>query len=144
VTFRAVNTDATTDDFEFAALNETPNYRAALIQEFGPSLKGGVIEIGAGIGQVTDLLHQLPQISRLLSMEPDAHFASTFRQIHPNTEFIEGTIEDVPPGEDWDGILSINVMEHIQDDAAELSRYATLLSARRGALCLFVAPPPRK
>jgi SAM-dependent methyltransferase len=138
----APNANATTEDFEFDALNETPNYRAALIKEFGPSLHGNVIEIGAGIGQVTGLLRQLPQISRILSIEPDAAFAARFRQAHPDTELIEGTIEQAPRGVAWDGILSINVLEHIQNDEEELAKYARCLSARHGMLCLFVPARP--
>jgi SAM-dependent methyltransferase len=138
----APNAAATTADFEFAALDKARHYRHALIQEFRKSLGGSVIEIGAGIGQMTGLLRQLPQISRLVSIEPDATFAARFRQNHPGSELIEGTIEEAPAGIDWDAILSINVLEHIQDDQAELARYAKLLAVRRGALCLFVPARP--
>jgi len=138
----APNAAATTDDFEFAALNEARNYREALIKEFGPSLRGDVIEIGAGIGQITGLLRQLPQISRLLSIEPDPAFSTRFRAAHPDADLIEGTIEQAPEGADWDGILSINVLEHIEADEPELARYAAALSVRRGALCLFVPARP--
>ena len=136
------NATATTEDFEFAALAEAVNYPRALIKEFEPSLRGDVIEIGAGIGQVTGLLRQLPQISRLLSIEPHPPFAARFRDTHPGAELIEGTIEQAPPGAAWDGILSINVLEHIQADEADLAAYARLLSARRGRLCLFVPARP--
>ena len=136
------NATAATEDFEFAALQEARNYREALIDEFGPSLRGNVIEIGAGIGQVTDLLLRLPQITRLTSIEPDADFASAFRSAHPAAELIEGTIHQTPPAIDWDGILSINVLEHIQADQAELAAYARLLAARQGRLCLLVPAGP--
>jgi len=136
------NANANTADFEFAALNEARNYREALIKEFGASLRGNVIEIGAGIGQITGLLRELPQISRLVSIEPDAAFTARFRAAHPEVELIEGTIEQAPAGVDWDGILSINVLEHIEADEAELGRYARALSARHGALCLFVPARP--
>lgn len=137
----APNSAATNPDFEFDALNEARNYREALIKEFGPSLRGNVIEIGAGIGQISGLLRELPQISRLVSIEPDAGFAARFRTAHPEAELIEGTIEQAPAGE-WEGILSINVLEHIQDDEGELGRYAGLLSGHRGVLCLFVPACP--
>ena len=41
-------------NFEFSALSEARNYRAALIKEFAPVLTGNVLEVGAGIGQITD------------------------------------------------------------------------------------------
>jgi len=136
------NAAAATEDFEFAALNEARNYREALIGEFGPSLRGQVIEIGAGIGQITELLLKLPQITRLLSIEPDNLFAARFRAAHPHAELIEGTIEQVPAGGDWAGILSINVLEHIHEDEAELANYSKILSACKGTLCLFVPARP--
>ena len=92
------NAAAATEDFEFAALNEARNYREALIKEFGPALRGEIIEIGAGIGQITTHLRELPQITRLLSIEPDAGFAAKFREAHPAGELIEGTIESAPAG----------------------------------------------
>ncbi len=136
------NASADTEDFEFAALNEARNYRQALIREFGPSLRGNVVEIGAGIGQITELLRGQPQITRLLSIEPDAAFAARFRAAYPDAELVEGTIEQAPAGVAWDGILSINVLEHIQEDQAELARYARLLAQQNGALCLFVPARP--
>ncbi len=138
----APNATATSADFEFAALSEAVNYPKALIKEFGPSLHGEVIEIGAGIGQMTGLLLELPQISRLVSIEPDPVFAGHFRAAYPGAEFIEGTIEQAPADARWDGILSINVLEHIQADEAELAAYANFLSARQGVLCLFVPARP--
>ncbi|MGD0743611.1 MAG: hypothetical protein ABSA45_00500, partial [Verrucomicrobiota bacterium] len=38
----------------------------------------------------------------------------------------------------WNGILSINVLEHIREDEDELARYSALLKRKRGTLCLFV------
>ena len=138
----APNAAATTEDFEFDALEATPNYRNALIQEFRSALRGNVLEVGAGIGQLTSLLRQLPQISRILSVEPHSPFAARFREKHPAAELVEGTVEQTPSGTDWDAILSVNVLEHIHADELELARYASLLSARHGALCLFVPARP--
>jgi len=135
------NAAAATEDFEFLALSEARNYPRALVREFGPTLRGSVIEIGAGIGQMTALIKPLPAISRLLSMEPHAPFAARFRTEHPDVELIEGTIAGAPPT-GWDAIVSINVMEHIQADEAELAAYRALLAPKRGALCLFVPAGP--
>ena len=138
----APNAAANTEDLEFAAPDATRNYRDALIEEFRPALRGNVLEVGAGIGQITALLRQLPDISRLLSIEPHAPFAARFRDTHPGVEIIEGTVEQTPAGTEWDAIFSVNVLEHIQADEIELTRYAKLLSPRRGALCLFVPARP--
>jgi len=136
------NAAAATEDFEFLALSEARNYPRALVNEFEQALRGSVIEIGAGIGQMTTLIKPLPGISRLLSIEPHAAFAARFRQAHPELELIEGTIANAPAGEGWDGIVSINVLEHIQADEAELAAYRKLLAPKHGALCLFVPAGP--
>jgi 2-polyprenyl-3-methyl-5-hydroxy-6-metoxy-1,4-benzoquinol methylase len=134
--------ETATGDFEFAALNEAHQYRAALVQEFSPHLQGNVLEIGAGIGQITTLLAGLPKIGRLVCVEPNPSFCHAFRETLPDQTLIEGTIAHVPPGEPWNCVLSINVLEHIRDDEPELTTYRKLLSAGRGRVCLFVPARP--
>ena len=136
------NAGAASEDFEFEALQEAGNYRSAMIREFSPHLAGDVIEIGAGIGQMTELLRGKPEIRRALAVEPDASFCARHRAAYPGHELIEGTIAKVDPKSSWDAILSINVLEHIEKDEAELEVYAGLLRERRGALCLFVPARP--
>jgi SAM-dependent methyltransferase len=136
------NVQADTNDFEFEALAQAVNYRKALFTEFGPFLKGDVIEVGAGIGQMTDHLVRLPAVRRALAVEPDARFCARHRADFPQHEILEGTAADIAAGSACDAILSINVLEHIGDDEAELARYASLLRQRQGALCLFVPARP--
>ena len=129
---------ATAEDFEFAALEEAKNYRAALVQEFRAFLKGHVLEIGAGIGQITRHLLELSEIKRLASVEPDPKFCAAHRAQFPDYELYEGTVEIVAPDQRWDALLSINVLEHIEDDECELRRYAIRLRETRGVFCLLV------
>jgi len=142
MTSEKANLIAQTEDFEFAALAEAKNYRLALFKEFAPFLKGEVIEVGAGIGQMTDHLTRLPGVTKALALEPDHEFCAKHRAAFPNHQILEGTAADVAPGTACDAILSINVLEHIRDDETELRRYAKLLQQRRGALCLFVPARP--
>lgn len=130
------------DEFEFGALREAVNYRRALIREFGPNLKGRVIEVGAGIGQFTEMIVQAGGAEHLLAVEPDSGFCKQLRINLPRQPLIEGTIENVPLGTPWDAIVSINVLEHIAHDTPELGRYYQLLKDRRGTINLFV--PARK
>jgi ubiquinone/menaquinone biosynthesis C-methylase UbiE len=136
------NTAATTEDFEFAALAEARNYRQALFAEFAKTLRGEVIEVGAGIGQMTEQLVQMPQVRRALAIEPNSGFCAQHRARFPKHELLEGTAADLPANTACDAILSINVLEHIQQDQTELERYAKLLRERHGALCLFVPARP--
>lgn len=136
------NAAAAKVDFEFEALREARNYRAALIHEFRPWLKGDVIEVGAGIGQMTAHLRELADIRRLIAIEPDANLCRQHREVIPGHELYEGTIVDAPAGAEWDAIFSVNVLEHIERDAEELARYAALLRSRRGVFCVLVPARP--
>ena len=136
------NATANTEDFEFAALAEAKNYRQALFAEFYGALRGDVIEVGAGIGQMTEHLAQLPQVRHALGIEPDGRFCAQHRARFPHHDLLQGTVSDLPPGTTCDAILSINVLEHIEEDEAELERYVRLLRPRHGVLCLFVPARP--
>jgi SAM-dependent methyltransferase len=136
------NATAETADFEFTALNEANNYRAALLRDFQAELRGSVLEVGAGIGHITTGLIQLPCVNRLFSIEPDPRFFDQLRRRFPRHELLQGTVADLPPGTSWDAILSINVLEHIAADEQELSAYHGLLKPAQGSLCLFVPARP--
>jgi SAM-dependent methyltransferase len=127
-----------TEDFEMAALSQADNYRAALMREFSSSFRGNVLEVGAGIGQITEDLLQKRNIAKLVSVEPHPKFYRQLREKFPKHAIINGTFADMDPGEDWDTIVSINVLEHIQDDERELKDYFHCLAKNIGTLCLFV------
>jgi SAM-dependent methyltransferase len=136
------NATAETADFEFAALAEARNYRAALLRDFGLYLRGSVLEVGCGIGQISSELLAIPEIDRLLSIEPDEAFCAQLRARLPDHELLHGTVADLKSDSPWDAILSINVLEHIENDLEELSAYRRLLQPEGGALCLFVPARP--
>ena len=89
----------------------------------------------------SDLLRR-PQIKKLISIEPDAAFCSRIREQFPEHDLLQGTVNELKSEFDWNAILSINVLEHIEEDEAELETYHRLLQAARGALCLFVPARP--
>src|ERR1700743_2571611 len=90
------NATASTESFEFDALAEAANYRAALLREFAPILKSRVAEVGAGIGQFTRDLTTLPTVAQLVSIEPKPKFCEQCRQHLPGREIIQGTIDNLP------------------------------------------------
>lgn len=135
-----VNQNVANGDFEFTALREANNYRLALFRKFSPFLKGEVIEIGSGVGQFTEFLAKDPKIKNLRGVEPDERFCREFAERLPDVPLIQGTIKAVVGN--LDAIVSINVLEHIEDDKSELSFYHKLLKNRQGRLCLFVPARP--
>jgi len=132
------NSTAATEDFEFAALAEAKNYRKAIVSEFAPFLKGRILEVGAGIGQTSEAILSLPNITELVGVEPDVSFHDGFRQRLPNIRLVTGTTVDLESGESYDGAVLVNVLEHIEDDLDELIRLKQILAPQRGHLCLLI------
>lgn len=136
------NALATAEDFEFAALRGANNYRNALLREFSSHLRGRVLEVGSGIGQITGELLQNRAITQLVSIEPHPGFCAKLNESFPNHTVIHGTVEDLRDGECWNCIVSINVLEHIAGDERELESYHRHLAKGAGTLCLLVPARP--
>ena len=138
---KAYNQNSISGDFEFEALRQAVNYQILLTQELGKFVRGRTLEIGAGVGQMTVRLRDLPGVQFFQSVEPEPGFCQQFRQTLPEQPLIQGTIHDVP-GDDWDAIVSINVLEHIEHDREELALAHALLTRKHGVLALFVPARP--
>jgi SAM-dependent methyltransferase len=132
---------ALTEDFEFAALNETVNYRRSLLQEFNIYLKGNILEVGSGIGQLTEEMVRIPSVKSLHAVEPNSSFFEYLVGRRLAIECTHGTVSDVPSDNLYDALISVNVLEHIEDDDQELKRYHARLKPGR-YLCLFVPACP--
>jgi len=124
--------------FEFLTLRLAANYRAAVLREFAGHLRGRVLEIGAGVGQITELLRQQPGVDAVVAVEPEGDYCAELRRSCPSQLIVQGTSAALRSHSHWDALVSINVLEHIQADTDELRRYYSLLRAETGALCLFV------
>jgi hypothetical protein len=81
-------------------------------------------------------------VEKLVAVEPDPRFSSKHRELYPRHNLVEGTIDAVPPGTDWNAIVSVNVLEHIEHDEAELAKYAALLRSAGGHLCILIPARP--
>jgi ubiquinone/menaquinone biosynthesis C-methylase UbiE len=122
----------------FAKAVHWKRYVARLLR---PYLKGNVLEVGAGLGANTTVFCG-SETSRWLCLEPDASLAALLHNRFPSTPPLEvrcGTTADLrPEAETYDAVLYCDVLEHIQDDRAELERAARLL--RPGGALIVVAP----
>ncbi|HEX3626977.1 MAG TPA: methyltransferase domain-containing protein [Verrucomicrobiae bacterium] len=132
------NALAISEDFEFAALSVADNYRKALLDEFSRHLRGNVLEVGAGIGQITEALLANKDIKRCVSIEPHSIFYNRLAEKFPGHHLVHGTIEDLKEEAEWNSLVSINVLEHIKNDERELKNYRDHLAKSGGVLCLFV------
>ncbi len=136
------NSTATTEDFEFSALGEAHYYPLAIVREFMPYLSGHVIEVGAGIGQMSKFFVEAVGSNNFTAVEPDTKFAKQFREECPEIRLVEGTVSSLPEGTSCNTIVSVNVIEHIDDHVEELTRYHALLSPQKGNLCILAPARP--
>ena len=120
----------------FARATRWKSYFARSITSW---IKGDVLEVGAGIGANTLLLHN-PKVSSWLCLEPDESLARSARQAVaelPGCRVHVGTTSSPELGR-YDAILYIDVLEHIEDDSGELARATTLL--KDGGHLVVLAP----
>jgi SAM-dependent methyltransferase len=107
-------------------------------------LSGDILEVGAGIGAATATFYDGTQ-RRWVCLEPDRDLAYQIKSNLPpgltNCEIVVGTLSDLDPGEQFDSVLYMDVLEHIQADAAELARAASHLKPN-GTLAILAPAFP--
>ena len=113
------------------------NYADWTYSLFAPFVRGDVLEVGCGIGTYTRRLVEAGSCRRVVSIdvtpEAVAHVRATLT--HPSLEL---SVADVTTVEgQFDLVLCMNVLEHIEDDAAALGHMLRLL-APGGTLFLLV------
>ncbi len=125
------------------------NYHRWIVDELRPFLGSRVVEVGAGAGSFTALLHEIrplqldvvepsPEMFPLLSHWAAGHASPETVQLHNAlfTEVAEKLAPSLP-----ESVLYINVLEHVADDVVELDiAYRTL--APGGRVCVFVPALP--
>ncbi len=111
--------------FELAIFEKALHWKRYWSSLIAPYVSGDVLEVGAGIGANTEALTQFLHQS-CTSLEPDATLAAQIRMRGPRHRKRIGTLADVD--ESFDTILYIDVLEHIEDDRAELLQAADHLT----------------
>ena len=124
----------------FAAVHNWKTYWSNRIH---PYVTGDVLEVGAGIGSNTPYLDSGDN-GRWVCLEPDAGLVSQLttnlvRSGNKRTyETITGTLQDLDSNLRFDTILYIDVLEHIEDDRAELANAAARLKV--GGRIIVLSP----
>lgn len=118
------------------AIGKAHGYLGWIVEQFKPYLGERVLEVGAGVGNVTRLL--LAPGRRVCALEPDGDF---FRAI---TFGFEGEaclhrqrLDQLIATDYYDSVVMINVLEHILDHAAALQQ-AHRVTKPGGHLLLYV------
>ena len=113
------------------------------LEEFGPYLRGRVLEVGAGTGTITRrLVERDPELS-IVALEPAANLVgdlNSFAALTPRVTAARQTLAEYLAGshERFDAVVYLNVLEHVEDDATELRLAATAL--RPGGVLLVFGP----
>lgn len=118
---------------ELELFAQATNWRAYWQQQVAPYLGRHVLEVGAGIGTVTRSLCG-KGVERWVALEPDPAMAARLtedarsRRLPDACEPRCGTTVELMPNERFDTALYIDVLEHIEDDRAEIARVCTHLA----------------
>jgi len=121
------------------------NWKAYIRREIQPYIKGCVLEVGAGIGETTKVLIDGHQDS-WTCLEPDKRLAERIAITLDNKpcgnseipEVIVGNIDHLACDREFDTILYIDVLEHIEKDELEIRKAAQKLT--KGGCLIVLAP----
>ena len=128
---------------ELALFAKAVRWKAYWGDTITPYLGNRVLDVGAGIGSTARQLCG-PRQSLWVALEPDRRLADQICRaradgVIPLTcEVRIGTIDDLNFSEMFETILYIDVLEHIEDDRAELRRVADHLVS--GGRLIVLAP----
>lgn len=130
---------------DLEVLASASRYMEWVLQYFLPHISGHTIEIGAGLGEIASRI--LPKVSTLDLVEPSSVLAEFLQQRFadsPKTRVFPTTLEThLSEGtqKEYNAIIMINVLEHIEDDVAALRNLRKTL-VPGGHLLIYVPAMP--
>mgnify|MGYP002622424952 CR=1 FL=1 len=130
------------DGTDIESMSYAANYSDWIVDLFKNYLIGNVAEVGAGIGTLTKTISELETINEITAFEPSIKMHDfLIKNINSNNNIksINDTLENQRENyqEYFDSILYINVMEHIDNDKAEINFIYNVLKPD-GYVCIFV------
>jgi 2-polyprenyl-3-methyl-5-hydroxy-6-metoxy-1,4-benzoquinol methylase len=137
----------TFQDGHFGAADDLERLGAAhhffdwVLDEFGAHLGGKMLEVGAGTGTITRKLADRYPSCRLVALEPARNMVeglTAYAALSDRVTVHQETLLDYVRRHerDFDAVLYLNVLEHVEDDAHELRVAAEVLRSG-GALLVF-------
>ena len=128
---------------ELELFEKAENWKAYYQNLIKDYLGQEVLEVGAGIGATTRMLCSQKQ-TRWLCLEPDPAMADRLKSLIDNHELPSncqvkvGLVADLQPEETFDTIIYIDVLEHIENDRAELD--SCYLNLKPGGFLVVLSP----
>jgi 2-polyprenyl-3-methyl-5-hydroxy-6-metoxy-1,4-benzoquinol methylase len=120
-------------------LADTYNYNHWIYSLLRPWLGSRILEVGAGIGNLTQFMLSAEQV---VCVEPEAeylHHLSCIASVHKNVTVCPCSVFEIPDQHiEYDSIVCVNVLEHIENDYDAL--YAMGSRLREGGRILLYVP----
>jgi SAM-dependent methyltransferase len=137
------------DGWEFESLACAVNYYRWIFSLFDARLRGRCLEIGAGTGNFTRNLIHGGSVSSLTCLEPSPRHATALASVLEDSripcrilnETVEAYLLDQGDPAMYDSAVTINVLEHIEDDHAAIRGLGERI-VQGGFLCLMVPAHP--
>ncbi len=126
---------------ELEGFEQAVNWKAYWFDKIRNYTRGDVLEVGAGIGANISLLNQTNR-KKMTFLEPDLSLyrllKSKTKDLGISTKVINGNLEAISGGSNYDCILYIDVLEHIKKDHLEFTSASRLL--RPGGHLIVLCP----
>lgn len=128
---------------ELALFEKAVNWKRYFTSRLLPYIKGDVFENGAGIGGTTLLLNS-KKVTQWVLGEPDIAMQQLLQQkitdklLPVNCMLHKGTIDSLSTNRLFDCIVYIDVLEHIENDIAEVKKATAHL--KPGGFLIILSP----
>jgi SAM-dependent methyltransferase len=129
------------DDLE--TMSEASNYQAHVFGLVRPYVGSHVLEVGCGIGTMTSEL--LDHAKRVVCIEPNLNCATRAREALAGNDRVAIRVchlEECSRGElqaeQFDTVVCVNVLEHIEDDVRALGLFREVVAGSDGQVLIFV------
>lgn len=128
---------------ELEVFEHARNWKKYWSRQISPHIGRKILEVGAGIGSTATTLKGI-EFDKWVCIEPDSNLCAKIEE-KINCNILSRKLDvracltsDIDASERFDTILYIDVLEHIEDDKAELSYAADHLEA--GGKVIVVSP----
>jgi SAM-dependent methyltransferase len=124
-------------------LQKVNNYNRWIYDNIKPYVGRNVLEIGCGIGNITDYF--ISPDRKITGIDIDEDFVDVAKEKYKNTPGVTIAMGDALnpgctlPGKSYDTVMLLNVLEHIQDDLKAVKCIFDLLEPKGRAIILVPA-----
>jgi SAM-dependent methyltransferase len=123
-----------------AAVAEADNYTQWILEELSAFIGKRALEVGAGYGNLKKFIRNA---ETYVSVDISEEAIARAREKDPDGAYVvadisEDSLSQRLSGQTFDSVICLNVLEHIENDAATVARLAALLAP--GGTLLLLAP----